>query len=91
MKNGITKTKTNIWRFINQSVIQDCKWQPLEEMVLAIEEKSVSREYMRKFLFITQIKACSKVNQSIKMDLYCPFYLQFHSKKENVILGNLVT
>ena len=73
MKNGITKTKTNIWRFINQSAIQDSKWQPLEEMVLAIEEKSVSWEYMQKFPFITQIKACSKVNQSIKMDLYCLF------------------
>ena len=63
----------NIWRFINQSVIQDSKWQPLDEMVPAIEEKSVSWEYMRKFLCIPQIKACSKVNQSIKMDLYCNF------------------
>ena len=71
MKNGITKTKTNIWRFINQSAIQDSKWQPLEEMVLAIEEKSVSWEYMQKFPFITQIKAW--VNQIIKMDLYCLF------------------
>ena len=26
MKNGITKTKTNIWRSINQSIIQDFKW-----------------------------------------------------------------
>ena len=42
-------------------------------MLLAIEENSVSREYMWKFSCIPQIKACSKVNQSIKMDLHCPF------------------
>lgn len=63
-------------------------------MLLAIEENSVSwspGNTCGKFPVYLTSKLAQRRTKALKWTYTVPFYLQFHSKKENVILGNLVT